>query len=264
MTPDAISEASTTFARARLERTRIDALPPRCRPPDLAGAYHIQAALADRLAAPLGAVCGYKIGCTTPVMQAYLEIPHPCAGVLHAGQQHTGEAHLPHAAFVRPGVECEIAVRIGTTLAPADAPFDDAAIARAVEGCMAAIEIVDDRYVDYRALDTPTLVADDFFNAASVIGEARTDWRAPDIPALAGRMTINGTEVGRGTAADVMGHPFRALAWLASSLAERGIALEAGAIVLTGSVVETHWVGPGDHVRVAIEGLGEASVVFES
>ena len=33
-------------------------------------------------------------------------------------------------------------------------------------------------------------------------------------------------------------------------------------MVLTGSVVETKWVEPGDTVRVEIEGLGEASVTF--
>ena len=31
---------------------------------------------------------------------------------------------------------------------------------------MAAIELVDDRYDDYRSLGTPTLIADDFFQGA--------------------------------------------------------------------------------------------------
>jgi 2-oxo-3-hexenedioate decarboxylase/2-keto-4-pentenoate hydratase len=55
-----------------------------------------------------------------------------------------------------------------------------------------------------------------------------------------------------------MGHPFRALAWLATALAERGQALRAGEIVLTGSVVETRWLARGDDVVVTLSGLGEA------
>jgi 2-keto-4-pentenoate hydratase len=32
--------------------------------------------------------------------------------------------------------------------------------------------------------------------------------------------------------------------------------------VLTGSIVETNWVEPGDAVRVDIDGLGAAAVTF--
>ncbi len=63
-------------------------------------------------------------------------------------------------------------------------------------------------------------------------------------------------EVGRGRGADVMGHPFEALAWLANSLAQRGRSLRAGEFVFTGSVVETKWVNRGDRVVMEIEGLG--------
>ena len=77
-------------------------------------------------------------------------------------------------------------------------------------------------------------------------------------------MTINGTRVGAGTGADVMGHPFEALTWLANHAAASGQPLQAGDVVLTGSVVETKWVEPGDRVLVAIEGLGEAGVTFAS
>ena len=76
-------------------------------------------------------------------------------------------------------------------------------------------------------------------------------------------MTINDTEVGSGTGADVMGHPFEALAWLANHAAATGRALSEGDVVLTGSIIETRWVGPGDDVRVEIESLGEASVSFD-
>lgn len=58
-----------------------------------------------------------------------------------------------------------------------DAPFARATVADAVEACMAAIEIVDDRYEDFHALDTPTLIADDFFSAGAVVGPPVAGWR---------------------------------------------------------------------------------------
>jgi 2-oxo-3-hexenedioate decarboxylase/2-keto-4-pentenoate hydratase len=129
---------------------------------------------------------------------------------------------------------------------------------------MPAIEIVDDRWDDYRVVDIPTLIADNFFHAACVLGPEVEDWQRLDLAAVQGITNIDGVEVGRGRGADVMGHPFEALAWLASSLAARGSTLSAGAVVLTGSVVETRWVEPGACVVVDLSGLGRAEVTFFS
>ncbi len=262
MTPLAVDQAVALYAAARHRRQRIAVLPEDCRPASLTEAYAVQAALNERLAATHGPVCGRKIGCTTPVMQRYLEIAHPCAGALYEGRTHASPATVAHADHWRPGVECEIAVRLARPLAGAEAPFERSAVADAVGACMAAIEIVDDRYDDFRALDTPALIADDFFSAGAVLGPPVSAWRGLDLAAVAGTMAINGETVGAGTGADVMGHPFEALTWLANHAAQSGRPLAAGDVVLTGSVVETKWVEPGDTVRVAITGLGEASVTF--
>ena len=263
MTPLAIDQAVALYVAARHRRQRIAVLPEDCRPASLDEAYAVQAALNQRLADTHGAVCGRKIGCTTPVMQRYLEIAHPCAGALYERRTLGTPATVPYTDHWRPGVECEIAVQIGRPLPSDAAPFDRAAVADAVEACMAAIEIVDDRYDDFRTLDTPTLIADDFFSAGAVLGPPVTGWREVDLAAAGGAMTINGSQVGAGTGADVMGHPFEALTWLANHAAASGRPLQAGDVVLTGSVVETKWVEPGDTIHVAIEGLGEASVTFK-
>ena len=262
MTPLAIDQAVALYVAARHRRQRIAVLPEDCRPASLDEAYAVQVSLNERLADTHGAVCGRKIGCTTPVMQRYLEIAHPCAGALYERRTLGAPATVKYADHWRPGVECEIAVRLGQPLPAAEAPFDPAAVADAVEACMAAIEIVDDRYDDFRALDTPTLIADDFFSAGAVLGSPVTAWREVDLAAAGGEMAINGKNVGTGTGADVMGHPFEALTWLANHAARSGRPLAAGDVVLTGSVVETKWVESGDRVRVAVEGLGEASITF--
>ena len=263
MKHEAIEQMVELCVSARERRRPVPVpLPPDCRPPSLEDAYRVQAALNERLSGSLGAVCGRKIGCTTPVMQRYLEIEHPCAGALHAGRTHCSPASVPHRELWRPGVECEIAVRLGRALPAAEAPFERADVEAAVECCMAAIEIVDDRYDDFRALDAASLVADDFFHAGAVVGAPVSGWSGLDLAAVRGVMSINGKEVGSGRGADVMGHPFEALAWLANHAAATGRPLAKGDLVLTGSIVETNWVEPGDTVRVAIESLGEACVSF--
>ena len=247
----------------RVRRQPLPPLAPELRPADEAQAYLVQRALHAMLTPHFGPVVGHKIGCTTPVMQAYLKIPNPCAGGVYERAVHQSPARLRHGDFVRVGVECEIVVRLGADLRPSSAPFTLDSVARAVAACMPGIEIVDDRYVDYRSLDTPTLIADDFFDAGCVLGAPVTAWRDIDLAAVTGVTLINGVEVGRGISRDVMGHPFEALAWLANSLAQRGQSLKAGEFVCTGSVVETKWLNPGDHVLMRMEGLGEVEAVFE-
>jgi 2-keto-4-pentenoate hydratase len=255
--------AAALLRDQRLTRTPIDRLPDDCRPRDEGDGYATQESLHGLLAAAgLGPIAGHKIGCTTPVMQAFLGIQSPCAGGVHATTVHHGRARMRHADYVRVGVECEIAVRLGADLGQASVPFDRNRVASAVDAVLPAMEIVDDRYRDYRTLDVPTLIADDFFNAGCVLGPLITRWRDLDLPALTGVTRLNGGEVGRGEGRAVMGHPFEALAWLANLRASLGLTIRAGEFVLLGSVVETRWVSAGDEVTVAIEGLGETHATF--
>ena len=52
------------------------------------------------------------------------------------------------------------------------------------------------------------------------------------------------------------------MAWLANTLGARGIALEAGEVVLSGSLAIMVPVSAGDNLRVTIGGIGGCSVRF--
>jgi 2-oxo-3-hexenedioate decarboxylase/2-keto-4-pentenoate hydratase len=261
---DRILAAAQAVASARRARTPLPRLDANVAPQDEAEGYLIQAALADLLSPDFGAQVGYKIGCTSAVMQAYLDIPHPCGGSVFADGVHHSGVLLRDADFVRVGVECEIAVRLARDLVPSAAPFTAEAAAQAIEAYLPAIEIVDDRYADWQTLGAPTLVADDFFAAGCVLGKPVERSVAPDLLEVVGRTVINGHEVGRGTGADVLGHPHHALAWLANHLAAGGNSLRAGQIVLTGSLVKTVWLNAGDEVAMDLSGLGTVTADFRS
>ena len=258
-----IGQAAALLAQNRLQGRRLPALPEACRPASEEAAYAVQFSLRQALTlGGQGELAGYKIGATSRVMQDYLDIHNPCAGGVLANGVHASPAEVRHDSYVHPGVECEIAVRLEADLPAEGGPYSEEQVAAAVGACMAAIEIVDDRYVDWRSLDTPTLIADDFFQAGIVLGATESAWRRLDLAALSGTMAINGRERGRGLGGDVLGHPLTALTWLANQLAVHGVSLRSGHVVLTGSVVATQWVEQGDHVRVDVEGLGSAEVLF--
>ena len=264
MDRDAIEEAARLLARARLERAPLEALPEACRPGGEAEAYAVQTRLhALQEAAGLGARVGWKIGCTTPVMQSYMGIDHPCAGGLFAGPLAQQSGRYDFDNFCRVGVECEIVVRLGAALAPAGAPYSRETVAGAVAACMAGVEVVDDCFRDFRKVDVWTMAAGDFFNAGCVLGTPLADFPALELDRLTGRMTVNGAEAGRGQGRDILGHPLEALTWLANLKAREGSGLAAGEIVMLGSVVETKWLARGDVVEIEIESLGTARAVFE-
>jgi 2-keto-4-pentenoate hydratase len=259
--PD-IAAAAERLTADRLAGRPVTALAADCRPGDAEQAYAIQALLHERLrAGGRGALAGYKLGCTTGTMQRFLGIDRPTYGGMLADGVLASGAALRHGDYEALGIECEIAVRLASDLPTGVA--DLAAVAEHVESCMAAIELVDNRYGDFLALGVPTLIADDFFHAACVLGPPAADWRDLDLAAVRGRTLVDGAEAGIGVGADVMGHPFNAVAWLARELGGRGQTLCAGQIVLTGSIVATQWLGAEvKTVAAEIDGFGRVDATL--
>lgn len=262
------AQAGALIASARLGGSLLGDLGEEVRPPTELDAYRVQAVTRGLLeTAGFGRQAGWKIGCTTKVMQAYLNIASPCAGTMFQANVWHGRRAFTVPPAGRLGVECEIAVRMARDLPRREASYELAEMPSAVAVSMAAIEVVQDRYLDYPSLDTPTLIADDFFHYACVLGPP-SDSQRPDslrpesLRDVTAAMTINGQEVGRGTGTDILGEPLQVLCWLANNCAAWGTPLLAGDVVLLGSLVQTQWVQPGDTVRITNDPLGEVAADF--
>jgi 2-keto-4-pentenoate hydratase len=206
-----------------------------------------------------GAVAGYKIGLTTPVMQQLCGIAEPCYGAIFAREVHDRRAELRNSDYCRLGVETEIVLRLGEDVPQGG---DAERIAAAVESAAAAIELIEDLCYDYRHLDAVAMVAGNVWSAGAVLGVPVTEWRALDLARVRARLSINGREIGSGVGSDVMGHPLNALAWLAGKLADAGTPLRRGMIVMTGSMVPIQHPLAGDRVLVEVSELGAAELVL--
>ena len=260
MTAAVSVRAAEILAEAHARRENYQALPPELRPRSLDQAYAVQAALHNLLTPRLGRIAGYKIALTSKTMQDFVGIHHPLWGAIFAQTIHASPATLRHAEFVHLGIECEIAVRLGRDLPAARAPYSEDTVAAAIETCMPAFELVEDRRADFKTLDAFGLVADNAWNAGIVLGASLADWRARDLGAARGQLAVNDASAGEGHGRDALGHPFKALTWLANGLAERGLHLARGMVVMTGSIVTTKFLEPGDRARFVFEGQGEASL----
>src|ERR1700676_4077618 len=128
-----VDAAARNLASARLESRAVMPLPTGLAPRSVAEGYAIQARLHEILsAAGEGPTVGHKIGCTTQIMREKLGIDQPCAGRVHAARMLADGATWSVAGRIKPSVECEIAVRLGTDLPPPSVPYDPAKLGGAV------------------------------------------------------------------------------------------------------------------------------------
>lgn len=222
-------------------------------------AYAVQSEFnARRLAGRKTNVAGYKIGLTSARMQEMCGIDEPIAGTIFSDVVHLSGVALPRAGYVRLGLEFEIAVRMKRDLPATALSFDD--LAASIEGIAPAVEVVEDRDCDYSALDVMSLVVDNSWNGGVVLGEFAPLDR--DLASVEGLLFVDGstqpTDSGKG--ADVLGHPFHAVSWLARHLARQGETLRAGQVVMTGSIVTTKFPKQPGKWRFELAGVGDVRV----
>ncbi len=237
-------EAIERFVRIRRDRPAWPGVPDGLRPSSIEDGYALQAAVHERLAASGDRRAGYKIGATTPRGQQRFGISQPVYAGIFDGTRSASLAEGLSRPLVAPAVEIEMALVLARSIDP-NAPGDPL---DAVASYQLSCEIIDERYGDNPlAAGVPSLLADDFFNAGFVLGPANPSWRRLDLRRLPATVTRDG-EAFAGNTADVLPAP-DSLAWLVRSLASRGRRLEAGDIVLTGSII------PPIPVRMPLEVL---------
>jgi len=258
-----MDRAADWLAAARLDGTAVSDILSSMKPATEAEGYAIQDRVRQRLIAKgRGRLIGWKVGATTAPMQKLLNLPGPAAGGILASADLRAPARLRFADFRKPGIECEVCVRLKSPLPAGSGKVDRAAAAGAVGSLHPAIEVVDNRYGDFTRIGAPTIIADDVFHHAIVLGAEVRDWQGLDLTNNEGTATVNGEVKLRGKGAEVLGHPFESLAWLANLLASRGQRLEAGQIVMTGSITLPYWANQGETVEIRIAGLGAVSATL--
>jgi 2-keto-4-pentenoate hydratase len=240
---------------ARRQRQPYRNLPDALRPASIAEAYAAQEAYYGLAEPTFGPVAGAKIATTTKVMQALMGIDHPCGGAIFSRTIHRSPATLYAADFVNLRIESEIAVALGADLPASGAPWTRERVAPAIAAALPAFELIEDRNADYAKTEATSLIVENCWNGGIVIG-APQRVAVDRLVGIAGRLTLAGKLVGEGAAED----PAATLAWLANHLAERGRDLKAGMVVITGSLIPTVSIAPGQRAEFTVEGLGEVAM----
>jgi 2-oxopent-4-enoate/cis-2-oxohex-4-enoate hydratase len=243
-------------------RGRTTVAPLTERAPDITieDAYRISRRLLARREADGERVIGKKIGVTSKVVQDMLKVRQPDFGFLTDRMKYANGADLPVSReLIQPRAEGEIAFVLKRDLVGPGVTNAD--VLRATEGVLPCFEIVDSRIRDWKIKIEDT-VADNASCGLFVLGDVLVDPRQVDLTTCGMVLECNGEVVATGAGAAAMGSPLNSVAWLANTLGGFGIPLSAGDIILSGSLVPLLPCKPGDRMRVAIGGMGEATVQF--
>jgi 2-oxo-3-hexenedioate decarboxylase/2-keto-4-pentenoate hydratase len=248
--------AARYLDEAHLSRARYRNLPDAIAPRTVAEAYAAQAALCELWSARLGPVAGLKIATTTRIMQQLMGIDHPCMGTIFAGRVHASPAAIAKTDFINVRIECELAVRLGRDLRGGAKPYTRESVRAAVAEIMPAFELIEDRFADYTATNALSLIADNAWNGGVVLGPATPLPAGLNLDGIAGTLRRNGAEIAAGRTDDPLG----ALAWLATQAAGCGRPLGTGMVVITGSVILTVDIAPGERLDFGLDGLGTVTL----
>lgn len=248
--------ASARFiADAHVRREAYQNLSGHLEPPSIDDAYRVQEALRKLWEPTHGPVAGLKIAVTTKVMQELMGIDHPCGGMIYSKHVHASPHVLQMSRYMHVVAEFELAVRVGRTLAKKGSPWTAAEVRQEITEVMPAFELIEDRNAVYKETRPATLIADNAWNAGIVLGKAVPVPKSMDLNGLAGRLKMpSGVREGR------TDDPMGALAWCVNLAADRGRPLEAGQVVITGSVIPTLPISAGETFIFELEGIGSVEL----
>jgi 2-keto-4-pentenoate hydratase len=202
-------------------------------------------------------VIGYKIGCSSLVIQRQLGIDEPIFGRIFETGRHVSGARLSRSGFANLAIEGELAVRLAT--GSLELSLTDGAWDEAVESIFPVIEL-HHYVVPDDGPQSQDLIATSGMHAGFVMPEQHhRGWVHVQ------RMTlrIDDVEVDATVLPWTMQDPIASLRWLSARLGKEGLCLAGGQIILTGSAMRLHPVSAGSRVVVDAPPLGRCCVVID-
>lgn len=204
-------------------------------------------------------IIGHKVGLTSLAMQRQLGVDQPDFGHLTDDFAHLEHEPIGLGTYLQPRVEPEVAFVLRKPLTGPGVTVTEAI--DAVDYVLPALEIVDSRIADWKIALVDT-IADNASSGGFVLGSTPTRLTDVDLRLTGCVFTRNSQVVGTGAGGAVLGSPINSLVWLANTVGAFGTTLEAGHVILPGSVTSMVPVAPGDVFTATFGGLGSVTACF--
>jgi 2-keto-4-pentenoate hydratase len=205
---------------------------------------------------------GWKLAFGGPAAMERLRIKAPLVGFLTDRALVPAGSTLSLSGWTKPAAEPEITVHLGKDLpAGADRETTKAAIA----GLGPAIEVAD---VDHPSDDVEGTLACDIYQRHIILGRSDPACAGGLLDGLAARVLRNGAEVANLTdphsLQDLTGELIDIVRHTANLLAVFGESLQAGQIIIAGSITPPIWIAPGEEIVFHLAPVDSISILFAS
>ncbi|WP_037985584.1 2-keto-4-pentenoate hydratase [Thalassobacillus devorans] len=202
---------------------------------------------------------GWKLGLTSKAKQQMIGVHEPSYGVLLESMQLYEGEWISTAPFIHAKAEPEIAFVLNQELKGAHISVAD--VLTATEYVAPAIEIIDSRFYGYK-FTLADAVSDNSSSSRFIIGERFYHPKNVDLKRMGFVFRKNGEVSATGAGAAVMGHPARAIAWLANRLQKVDKSLKPGEVILSGSLSAAGDISPKDIFTASFDGIGSVHAMF--
>jgi 2-keto-4-pentenoate hydratase len=200
-------------------------------------------------------IAGFKAALNAEGPQRALGLSGPIVGALFASGEQAPGATVDRAAYRTLLIETELGFRAARRI---DAPIDDLDDVRAAMATVAPMfELADPGFGRVPIRGTDMVAA----NAAcgGFIEGARQAATDRDVNAVTVVLRRDGESLHEARGSDLMGDQWRALRWLVNTVVAQGYVIEAGQLLLTGSLGGAHPAAPGIYTA-DFGGLGRLTV----
>lgn len=228
---------------------------------DVSLAYDVQDRLIEKKCAEENTkISGRKLGLTSKSKQKMMGVHEPTYGVLLENMQLFEGEQISIEPFIHAKIEPEIAFVFDKEIKGETVSITD--ILDATAYIAPAMEIIDSRYrnFDFTLAD---VVADNSSSSRYLIGEKFYQVDDVDLRLMGMVFKKNSEIVATSAGASVMGHPARAIAWMANKIIKRGTSIKPGEVVLSGALSEAFTIKAGDHFSVSFDGIGSLEAAFK-
>ena len=244
-----LAQAATELIARRTAARQGPRLPELCRPADLEDGWQVQQEVTRRLGQPIG---GWKASLPSPGKLGAAPIYQPSISRAAVSAVTSKDAV---------NLEPELAFVLAHDLPARAHAYTEAEVDAAVGSVHAALEICASRYSSHAGLPFPELLADGLVNSGLWLGPALT---APAAPAFELTWQIEDEPPVSAQARHPDDHPRAPLYWLANFLRERGMGLQTGQAVITGSYAGVLALPLRRRLKFDYAGLARFEVAFSA
>ena len=253
------TELAHALIQAQMEQSPVAPLTEAYPELTLADAYAIQHQLVKIKLEEGSRVKGKKVGFTTRPIQESLGLDEPGYGYLFDTLEIGDGKDLPIDRLIKPKVEAEVAFVLKNRLRGPGLTVAD--VLSATDYVAPALEIIDCRIRDWK-VKLPDIIADNIAQGTFVVGNTHTIADGIDLSRVEMRLEKNDEVALTGVGSSVLGNPVHSVVWLANKLAQVGIELKPGEVILSGSLATPLAVSKGDAIKASFSDLGSVAVRF--